>query len=197
MAAQVRLASKGDRAVVAGALARAFADDPLMVWLVPDEGERRRRLPRFFARLFADCDAGCMRWITDGGEAATLWHGPDEKSRTGRAAYWLDMARWWQVAGPHLPRFVVLGEQINRTRLAEPHWYLGIAGCDPSAQGSGLGGAVIRAGLDRVDADGLPACLETAREANLSLYRRFGFEVTDEWRLPDGPPVWSMVRATS
>lgn len=63
------------------------------------------------------------------------------------------------------------------------------------AQGTGKGGAVIRAGLERVNAEGLPACLETAKETNIGLYRRFGFEVTEEWRLPGGPPVWSMVRA--
>lgn len=191
----VRPADEGDREVVAGALARAFADDPLMVWLVPGEGDRRYRLPRQFSRLFADCGVGAMRWITEGGEAATLWHGPNEPRRDGRAAYWLDLGRWWRVAGPHLPRFIALGEQIDRTRLAEPHWYLGVAGCEPLAQGTGKGGAVIRAGLERVNAEGLPACLETAKETNIGLYRRFGFEVTEEWRLPGGPPVWSMVRA--
>lgn len=191
----VRSATDGDRAVAAGSLARAFADDPLMVWLVPDEGERRRRLPLQFARLFADCQAGCLRLMTEDGEAVTLWHGPAESIRRGRWHGLVASWQWWRVAGPHRPRFAALGQQINRTRLTGPHWYLGVAGCDPSAQGTGKGGAVIRAGLERADADVLPVCLETARESNIDLYRRFGFEVTREWRVGDSPPVWSMARA--
>ncbi len=191
----VRLARNGDWEVAAGLLARAFADDPLMVWLVPEAGERRRRLPRQFARLFADCQTGCLRLMVEGGEAVTLWHGPEEPTRNGRWTSLVTRWQWWRVAGPHRSRFAALGRQINRTRLPGPHWYLGVAGCDPSAQGTGQGGAVIRAGLERADADKLPVCLETAKESNIGLYRRFGFEVTREWRVADSPPVWSMVRA--
>ncbi len=188
-----RPATRGDRAVVAGALARAFADDPLMAWLHGGEARRRHRLPRFFARLYDECGAGTMRWTTEGGEAATLWHGPDEARRTPWQRLG-ELGPWLRIMGARLPRAMALGERIERTRLAGPHWYLVIAGCDPYAKGSGKGGAVIRAGLARADADGLPCCLETAKEANLSLYRRFGFEVTAEWRVADGPPVWSMAR---
>ena len=188
-----RPARDGDRAVVAGALARAFADDPLMAWLFPGETARRHRLPRFFARLFDECGTGAMRWTTGQGEATTLWHGPTEPRRTPWQRLG-ELVPWVHVMGKRLPRAMALGERVEATRLAEPHWYLGIAGCDPSAQGSGRGGAVIRAGLERADAEGLPCCLETAREANLSLYSRFGFEVTEQWRMPDGPSVWSMAR---
>ena len=189
----VRAAGTGDQAVIARSLARAFLDDPLMVWLHGGEARRVRRLPPFFARLFDECGQGAMRWTTDGGEAATLWHSPTEPRRTPwqRRA---ELLVWARLMGTRLPRAMALGVRIHETRLAEPHWYLGIAGCDPSAQGTGKGGAVIRAGLERADADGLPCCLETAREANLGLYRRFGFAVTGEWRVADGPLVWSMAR---
>ena len=191
----VRAVGKGDRAVVAGSLARAFLDDPLMVWLHGGEARRVRRLPPFFARLFDECGDGAMRWTTDGGEAATLWHGPTEARRTPWQRLG-ELATWGRLMGSRLPRAMALGAKIEATRLRGPHWYLGIAGCDPRAQGTGRGGAVIRAGLERADSDGLPVCLETAREANLGLYRHLGFEVTDEWRVGDGPPVWSMARAT-
>lgn len=189
----VRRAHDADRAVIAGALARAFADDPLMAWLHGAPARRAHRMPPFFSRLFDECGAGAMRWTTDGGEAATLWHGPDEPRRStwqrrGELIIWARLMRW------RLPRAIALGEAIGRTRPREPHWYLGIAGCDPSAQGTGRGGAVIRAGLERADAERLPVCLETAREENLGLYRRFGFEVTSEWTVRDSPLVWSMTR---
>ncbi|WP_294334396.1 GNAT family N-acetyltransferase [uncultured Sphingomonas sp.] len=78
---------------------------------------------------------------------------------------------------------------------AEPFHYLHIAGCDPAAQGQGLGGAAIRAGL--AAAPGVPCYLETATERNLGLYQRFGFVVTESWRVPEGPPLWSIRRAAA
>ena len=194
MRPDVHPATADDRDVVAGALARAFADDPLMAWLIPGEADRRARLPRQFARLYDECTVGCMRWTTHDGEAATLWHGPEERPASGPLARLQERWAWWRILGPATARGGALWEQVQRTRLPEPHWYLGIAGCDPSAQGTGRGGAVIRAGLRRADADRLRTCLETATRSNVSLYRRFGFAVTDEWRVGDGPPVWSMVR---
>jgi ribosomal protein S18 acetylase RimI-like enzyme len=45
----VRAMSRADIAGTSQMMARAFADDPLMTWILPDEPERLRRLPRFFA----------------------------------------------------------------------------------------------------------------------------------------------------
>ncbi|GAA5156683.1 hypothetical protein GCM10023321_32940 [Pseudonocardia eucalypti] len=41
----VRRATPADHAAVAGILARAFHDDPVYRWVIPDDEARRRRLP--------------------------------------------------------------------------------------------------------------------------------------------------------
>jgi hypothetical protein len=49
--------------------------------------------------------------------------------------------------------------------------------------------------LDRLDAEGLPAYLETAQPRNVSYYRRYGFEVAGELALPANDLVfWGMRR---
>ena len=48
--------------------------------------------------------------------------------------------------------------------------------------------------LDRCDAEGLGAYLESSKEQNVPFYRRHGFEVTEEVHLPEGPPLWLMWR---
>src|SRR5262249_38331597 len=95
---------------------------------------------------------------------------------------------------------------------APPHWYLAFLGTDPSAQGQGLGPAIMRPVLEQCDSDGVaaylesskedqpnmqagtPAYLESSKESNISFYERFGFKVIGEHRLPGGPKVWPMWR---
>jgi predicted N-acetyltransferase YhbS len=72
-------------------------------------------------------------------------------------------------------------------------WYLDQIGVDPARQGEGIGGALIRFGLDRARADEVPAFLETAIAANVGYYERFGFRVTVHGDAPlEGPHIWFM-----
>jgi GNAT superfamily N-acetyltransferase len=87
-----------------------------------------------------------------------------------------------------------LGE-IEREHPIEPHWYLAVLGTDPSAQGHGLGSALLRSRLSRCDDRRFPAYLESSKESNVPYYERFGFRVTGEIRVPGGGPrVWPMWR---
>ena len=62
-------------------------------------------------------------------------------------------------------------------------------------EGKGHGAALMRSGLAKSDAAGLPAYLETFKPANVPLYEHFGFTVREELRLPaGGPELWTMWR---
>ena len=76
----------------------------------------------------------------------------------------------------------------------EPHWYLNVVSTIPEQQGRGLGTAVLQPVLERCDADGARAYLESSNPRNLSLYRRNGFVDAGEIRLPDGPSLITMWR---
>lgn len=171
-----------DRTAIGMMLARAFANDPLIAWINPDPVSRAAGLPGSFADVF-DGDARGSRLTTEGKEAISLWHKPNH-DEVGPA-------------DPETPaseiahRAMVLQTALNEHRPKEPFWYLHVAGCDPAAQGRGYGSAVVRAGLEL--AAGLPAYLETANEQNLPFYQNFGFSVVEEWHVPDGPKVWSML----
>ena len=71
-------------------------------------------------------------------------------------------------------RYDVLWSWIE-THTSEDVWYLDVLGVDPSKQGKGIGSALIRFGLERAARDGADAFLETAVEANVAYYERFGF----------------------
>ena len=76
-----------------------------------------------------------------------------------------------------------------------PHYYLSVLGTDPDQQGGGVGSALLGPVLDRCDADGIAAYLESSKESNVDFYIRHGFSVTDRIDLPDdGPALWFMWR---
>ena len=190
----MRAALPGDRRTVCATLAAAFQDDPVMGFIFPDPGDRRKRLPRLFAILFQGDGAHGACFMTQGAEAATLWRAPGE----GHLG-WPEKLRhglpWLHAAGLSLPRALAVSDASDAAHPREPHWYLHVVGCTPAAQGRGFGRAAIAPGLARADADGVPAYLETANEGNLPFYRGLGFEVTQEWRVPRGPRHWSLLRA--
>jgi GNAT superfamily N-acetyltransferase len=76
-----------------------------------------------------------------------------------------------------------------------PHWYLAVMGVAPERQGRGLGTALMRPALEKLDRNGIPAYLEASTPRSRELYRRVGFDVTGEFTLPaGGPPLWQMWR---
>jgi GNAT superfamily N-acetyltransferase len=97
-------------------------------------------------------------------------------------------------AEQHDDTFAVL-EQMDRAHPTSPHWYLPWLAVDPFRQGAGLGGRLLARSLERVDADHLPAYLETPNPRTIPLYERHGFEVVGTWLAGECPPMTSMLRA--
>ncbi len=58
---------------------------------------------------------------------------------------------------------------------------------DPERRG--IGGRLLSFGVARVDAEGMPAYLESSNPRNIGLYERHGFRVTRVLDLPGGAPT--------
>ena len=112
---------------------------------------------------------------------------------------------FWQylVNGPELlgifggDAFKVMNtmDRVEKLHPKEPHWYLQVIGTDPPKQGKGFAGIAMRERLAVADASGTPCYLESSKDTNIPIYRAFGFEVTGEIKIPDGPTLWPMWRA--
>jgi ribosomal protein S18 acetylase RimI-like enzyme len=199
VAPQARPARKADIRELSRTLARAFYDDPVMIWLLPDAEARTAQLYRLFATMTRHhhLARGGVEVAGDGTGigAAALWDPPNQ---------WQD-TRWGQLA--MTPTFLrVFGlrsmqgravqEAMKRAHPEEPHWYLAVIGSDPTVRGQGFGQALMRSRLDRCDAEYCPAYLESSKPENVPYYQRFGFTVTREIELPGGgPAMWAMWRA--
>jgi GNAT superfamily N-acetyltransferase len=104
--------------------------------------------------------------------------------------------RFIAIFGGNLARAVETYGVLDASHPAEPHhWYLATLGTHPDWQGQGIGTALIQPVLERADAEGVPAYLESSKESNLAYYARFGFDVIGKIDVPDGgPTLWPMWR---
>ena len=187
--------SQVDRA--AATLARAFRDDPIQRYVIPDDARRARLQQWILGALVRYCLpygevratpdlSGVACWMPPGSSMTNLWG----MLRSGMALAPLKL-------GPAaLGRFMVLSAYMDATRgrvVPVPHWYLSATGVEPPRQGQGIGGALLDPVLARADAGGLPCYLETQSERNVRFYEKRGFRVSNVGTVR-GLRVWAMLR---
>jgi ribosomal protein S18 acetylase RimI-like enzyme len=182
------------------ALGRAFFDDPVFLWAIPDNAKRERVLPWLlgisvrYGNLYGE-----VHTTPGKAEGAAVWLPPGST----------DMPLWRMIRAGFLAALLKLGlaelnrlnnannylDKLHKRDMPGTHWFLMTLGVDPARQGQGVGGALIRPVLARADADGLPCYLETSKERNLLFYQSHGFEILREVDIPNGGPrTWTMKR---
>ncbi|WP_031508074.1 GNAT family N-acetyltransferase [Streptomyces megasporus] len=188
----VRPATHEDVPRAVRTLERAFADYPATRHTISaDDHGRRVREAQELILTRVGLEYGRV-WVAADGDAVAVWTTP-EKDPT--PAFVEIGPRMGELAGDRLHAQQESERLVAPHRPTEPVWFLATVAVDPDRQGQGLGTAVIRPGLEEADRAGVPAFLETADERNVRLYRRFGFEVTADIDIPDGPRTWCMRRA--
>jgi ribosomal protein S18 acetylase RimI-like enzyme len=191
---QIRKMTADDCPAIARVQARAFFDDPLQVWALPDHTTRRSILEQVFELLSRHSSVPRGESYTDTTLAcAAFWvpPGPFELDPEAAAA----MAPILDVLGDANERFRAAEETMRTHRPIAPHFYLQGLGTDPPRQGQGLASAAMQPVLGRCDAQGIPAYLESTKERNVGFYQRHGFVVRGCEQIPlGGPPLWLMWR---
>ncbi|MGH3588051.1 MAG: GNAT family N-acetyltransferase [Pseudonocardia sp.] len=193
----VRRAAPGDAEELARILARAFQDDVLTRWILPDEDRRRATLPAVYAVQLRTWYL--QRAVTDVAERAgrvvgcALWNPPDRPSPPPLVQL-RQLSAALRMGGRGLPRLLAASSATGAARPTEPHWYLAELATDPEVQGTGVGSQLVRHGLARADADRVPAYLESPDD-NIDFYRRFDFIVAALIPIRSGPTAYGMRRA--
>ena len=194
MAADVRPATHDDASAISIVLARAFATNPFIRWLLPDD-EHYARVGNDFFRLGVDEDLAHGEVFTnDARSGAALWLPPGSPSPGLGKQLVLGWKLMQAIGATRLPRVADGLIKFEKARPKRPHWYLTVLGTDPSFQGRGIGGALIDPILRRCDASGVAAYLESSNPENVLYYERFGFEVTGQIDYQGGPTVPLMLR---
>jgi ribosomal protein S18 acetylase RimI-like enzyme len=192
--------TREDIDAAADILVRSFAEDPGLLFVLPERANRDRfgpSLARSMVRFILACGAplatappvrGVALWIPPDAEPASTAHlvesglvevpgqiGPDAWARLQLLMTHLDACH---------PQFA-----------PEPHWYLTMLGVDPAWQRQGIGEALMRPVFDQADQDGIPCYLEAPTKDNALYYQRRGFRVVGEADIPTSDVhIWFMHR---
>jgi GNAT superfamily N-acetyltransferase len=160
----------------------AFCDDPIWSWAFPD--------PANLEVWWRFCIRSALRypwvWVSGDYAAASVWIPPDGIELTDeeekRVEPLLD-----ELIGARAPEVLELIERFDASHpRGRPHYYLSLLGTHPEHRGQGLGTRLLAENLAMIDAEGLPAYLESSNPSNDARYERLGFVKAGEFSTPDG-----------
>lgn len=174
-------------------MARAFFDDPTIIWNFPDPEVRRIKAPLFYELYYAYTAPTGHMLVSDDGLATSWWREPGDVliDTTG-----VDRPNQKELEENEDLRAVHMLYQMQdaHAKIKEPHWYLVDIAVDPSMQGRGLGHEILRPQLDICDKTGVAAYLESSNSKNFGIYERLGFEHRPAIEIADGVNMYPMWR---
>ena len=187
---EVRSVEPGEESRLIETLLLAFGSDPMARFGMPSASQYLNGMRQVFAGFGGPSFASKTAYTVGGFGGGALWTPPGvglaEEAMAG--------------ATPHIEpgrtrAFIQLLGEMEASHPEEPHWYLAFIGVDVNRQGEGLGAALMKHALARVDEEGAVAYLESSNARNLSFYDRFGFEIIRRIDVSGAPPVHPMMRA--
>lgn len=181
-------------------LTRAFAEDPGLLFVLPDPRDRAWLTPRLAEaalRYTMRCGAPL---VTEGSvRGVALWFPPDapeptplDFAETGIAAVpaLIGEAAWTRFA-----RLIAHIDALHPAHAPEPHWYLAMLGVDPAWQRQGIGAALMAPVFAQADRAGACCYLEAPTAGNARYYTNRGFQVIGETNVPESNVhIWLMRR---
>ena len=183
-AVRARVATTADAAAVTDLFALAFYEDPTWSWAFSDPGTRMEGHRAMWGLEVNSAIPYGWVWLTDGCGAAALWIPPGEHdlNEEDQAAH-EPLLR--EHVGPGADEVLELVDEFAANRPTEPHYYLSLLGTHPDRRGRGEGMALLEDNLERIDAQGAAAYLESTNPDNNHRYEARGFAQVGEFTTPN------------
>ena len=186
----IRSATPDEIPRVVATIVAAFIADPPARFAWPSAHDYLQTMPLATREFAGSCFEHGTAYVSADLCGAALWLPPGvEPDGEALGKMFRETAK-----REHLDDLLATFEKMEQSHPREPHWYLPQIGVDPSAQGTGLGAALMRHALARCDREQALAYLEASKPDNIPFYQRHGFEVMYEIQVGAAPPVTPMLR---
>lgn len=199
---QLQKSHVSDASIVA---AKAFADDPVLTYLISDDRELRlQSLTWLMSKMIAYCTQYNYVYTTQDLEGIAAWLPPGKfssnpfqllKMAWNLQIYALPSKVGWHGLGKWLTLLSMIDQAHQQDMGNCPHWYLEVMVVNPTSQGRGVGGRLLQPILQRASNEGVVCYLVTFAEQAVRFYQKHGFEIVQSQKIaPDAPPFWTMKR---
>lgn len=181
-------------------LAYAYAPDPLMRWIFPDESQRLDATAAWLGLFVEQYVAAEQVQVTGDAEisAVAVWRMPGDPQPPGGILPSIGGLLGSLVGAERAAEVGNALHAISSVTPTQPFAYLQFLAVRPEKQRQGLGMTLLKAGIAEAERRGLGIHLETTNADNLAFYRAHGFTVTQTLRLPPGgPELWAMYRTAT
>ena len=187
---EVRRVGEADAAAAIAAMVVGFATDPVARWCWPDPNDYLQNMPQFISKYGGKAFQSDSAYVVGQSSGAALWLPPDVHPDDEALGELMSESVAVEKQGDLFASF----EELGGYHPEGPHWFLPLVAVDAAHQGRGLGSALMQAAVDRCDADGMVAYLESSNPLNITLYERHGFNVVGAVQVGDAPPFTPMIR---
>jgi ribosomal protein S18 acetylase RimI-like enzyme len=200
MASTARLLTLTDVDRAAYVISEAFMDDPLVAYLLPKRGGRKKALLAFF-RAYGQVSIQNGRGYGVGEplHGVAYWKTPDQAEISLPLSTLKIFIPLLFTSYPisYIQKKAIFRQidELHARYAPEPHYYLDNIGVLESGRGQGAASSLIRPVLERADAAGASAYTDTVNEANVPLYEHFGFQVMEACKIEVASlTVWALLR---
>jgi ribosomal protein S18 acetylase RimI-like enzyme len=181
-------------------LSRAFQNDPVLRWQIPDATKRLSKLYYFWELVLrVGIKYGEVYGTSENLEGIAIWRPPQNVN----VSYWKFVKngafkfpfRFGIKTTKKITFVQAVNDSIRNIYMKVPHWYLDVIAVDPKYQGKGFASMLLKPMLKRIDKEKLPIWLETNLERNVQFYKHYDFTILEEIIIPNTNIVdWFMIR---
>ncbi len=184
---------------ISSVLSKAFNHDPFFNYLIPDTGQRLKTLNHYFQHVIKYGLRYGEVYTSTNSEGISVWLPPKNSSHTRwkaikTGALVLPVKVKWKYLTLQ-NKIYKFTNNLHKKFAPYPHWYLSLIGVGPIHQEKSFGQQLLSTTINRIDLESKPIYLETNKEKNIKIFKRFGFRILQKVIVP-GTEIfhWSLLR---
>lgn len=177
--------TKDEITLAAESLSRAFENDPMLRWLIPEDDHYQQAAAPLFETWVKYTVLYGKAFRTENFESIALRKKPGDLKLSFWRVLRSGMIKTPKILGKEAFNRLMwmdnaLVEQKKKNMGDRPYWYCWILGTDPQFQKQGFGSAVMQHTFDLAKQDGLPCYLETVNPASKTVHEKKGYQLLSQ-----------------